>query len=58
MLPACPALASRTRPHEQPHAFEAAHGHYPAQQDSCLTSFEKVCAASFSPSTMVRYGKS
>ena len=41
----------------------AVHAHapdagYPAQQDSCLTSFEKVCAASFNPSTIVRYGKS
>jgi hypothetical protein len=29
---------------------------YPAQQESCFTSMEKVCAASFSPSTIVRYG--
>ncbi|KAF0208008.1 MAG: hypothetical protein FD139_3668 [Methylocystaceae bacterium] len=29
---------------------------YPAQQDSCFTSLLKVCAASFSPSTIVRYG--
>ncbi len=27
---------------------------YPAQQESCVTSFVKVCAASFSPSTIVR----
>ena len=30
---------------------------YPAQQDSFFTSLSKVCAASFSPSTVVRYGK-
>lgn len=29
---------------------------YPAQQDNALTSFLNVCAASFSPSTIVRYG--
>jgi len=28
--------------------------HHPAQQDSCLTSLLKVCAASFKPSTIVR----
>jgi len=27
---------------------------HPAQQDSCFTSLLKVCAASFSPSTIVR----
>ena len=27
---------------------------YPAQQDSCVTSLLKVCAASFKPSTIVR----
>jgi hypothetical protein len=27
---------------------------YPAQQDSLATSFSKVCAASFRPSTVVR----
>ena len=31
---------------------------YPAQQESCFTSFAKVCAASLNPSTIVRYGKS
>ena len=31
---------------------------YPAQQDRCFTSFAKVCAASLSPSTILRYGKS
>jgi hypothetical protein len=31
---------------------------HPAQQDSCVTSLLNVCAASFSPSTIVRYGKS
>ena len=31
--------------------------HHPAQQDSLATSFSKVCAANFSPSTVVRYGK-
>ncbi len=31
---------------------------YAAQHDSCLTSLVKVCAQSFSPSTIVRYGKS
>src|SRR5258708_3899318 len=30
---------------------------YPAQQDSFFTSLSNVCAASFSPSTVVRYGK-
>lgn len=29
---------------------------HPAQQESCFTSLEKVCAASFRPSTIVRYG--
>lgn len=29
---------------------------YPAQQESWLTSCVNVCAASFSPSTIVRYG--
>ena len=29
---------------------------HPAQQESCFTSLLKVCAASFSPSTIVRYG--
>ena len=33
-------------------------GDYPAQQDSCFTSLVNAWAASFSPSTMVRYGKS
>lgn len=28
----------------------------PAQHDNRLTSFVNVCAASFSPSTIVRYG--
>ena len=27
---------------------------YPAQHDNCFTSFVKVCAQSFRPSTMVR----
>lgn len=31
---------------------------HPAQQESCVTSFVNVCAASFNPSTIVRYGKS
>ena len=31
---------------------------YAAQQDSCVTSLVKVCAQSFNPSTIVRYGKS
>ncbi len=31
---------------------------HPAQQESCFTSFVKVCAQSLRPSTMVRYGKS
>jgi hypothetical protein len=30
----------------------------PAQHDSCVTSLVKVCAASFRPSTIVRYGNS
>ena len=30
---------------------------YPAQHDSLDTSISKVCAASFKPSTVVRYGK-
>ena len=30
---------------------------YPAQHDSLETSISKVCAASFKPSTVVRYGK-
>src|SRR5712692_10862364 len=29
---------------------------YPAQQESWLTSFVKICAQSLMPSTMVRYG--
>ncbi len=31
------------------------HAH-PAQHESCFTSLKKVCAASFNPSTIVRYG--
>lgn len=31
---------------------------YPAQQESCETSLVKVWAASFNPSTIVKYGKS
>lgn len=30
---------------------------YPAQHDNFETSFSNVCAASFNPSTVVRYGK-
>ncbi len=36
----------------------ASHRSHPAQQESCLTFLVKVWAASLSPSTMVRYGKS
>jgi len=32
-------------------------GRYPAQQESFATSLSKAWAASFSPSTVVRYGK-
>jgi hypothetical protein len=35
-------------------SIEAVKFDHPAQQDSCLTSFVKVCAANFRPSTIVR----
>lgn len=35
-------------------ALLAVGARYPAQQDSCFTSLVKVCAASFSPSTIVK----
>ena len=43
--------------HAQQNSVATIHVYYPAQQESFVTSLSKVCAASFSPSTVVRYGK-
>ena len=45
-------LGDRTRV-----TFFAGH-HHSYANDNCFTSLKKVCAQSFSPSTMVRYGNS
>ncbi len=63
-LRAAPARMSRSGPSNDPIRSEDAPAHdvsvvtgYPAQHDSLDTSISKVCAASFKPSTVVRYGK-
>lgn len=47
----CPLRQATTSKHPFPFRL------YPAQQDNFFTSLSKVWAASFNPSTVVRYGK-